>query len=148
MIGGTLVGPSLHALRTFPDPDGRLTVGEFTDELPFVPQRLFLVSHVPPGARRACHAQRTGAQLLAAAHGRFTVVCATGATTRTFELDDPSRALYVPAGNWIECRDFGSDAVMLVLASDTYDPDDQIEDFDDYLRYVEGRLVGEVALTP
>ena len=147
MTGRALTAPSVLRLRCFPDADGLLTVGEFDGELPFEPRRVFFVSRVPAGALRADHAQRTGAQVLVAAHGRFAVDAYTATRPSSFVLHEPTSALHVPPGNWITCRDFSPDAVMLVLASDPYDRDDQIEDFRDYLRFAGAAPSREVALT-
>jgi UDP-2-acetamido-3-amino-2,3-dideoxy-glucuronate N-acetyltransferase len=147
VTGTTLTAPSLLRLRGFSDTDGLLTVGEFNGELPFEPRRVFFVSQVPAGVVRADHAQRTGAQVLVAAHGRFAVDAHTVTRLSSFVLDEPTSALHVPPGNWITCRDFSPDAVMLVLASDHYDRDDQIEDFGDYLRFCGAAPSREVALT-
>jgi UDP-2-acetamido-3-amino-2,3-dideoxy-glucuronate N-acetyltransferase len=147
---GTLTAPRHVRLRAFDDRDGLLTVAEFSGsgDLPFAPQRVFVVGRVPRGATRAGHAQRTGEQLLVAVHGRFVVDATTADATRTHVLDDPTDGLYVPAGNWITCRDFSCDAVMMVLASDAYDPGDQIEDPDEYHRFAGGDPAPEVAHAP
>jgi WxcM-like, C-terminal len=40
-------------------------------------------------------------------------------------LNGPELALHVPAGTWLECRDFSPGAVLLVLCSNVYDAADQ-----------------------
>lgn len=106
-------------------------MGEFA-ELPFEPKRVFTVSEVPPHGLRAGHALRSGTEILVMASGQCTVEFSSGSVMRTRRLDDPSVALLLPPGNWILCREFSAGAVMLVLASNAYQPDDRISDFDEY----------------
>lgn len=127
--------PSLVRLRTFSEPTGVLTVGEFPAELPFVPHRVFAVSGVPAGAWRARHAHRTCTELLVMAAGECVVERHTATAKDSFHLDDPARALLVPPGNWIVCRNFTPGSVLVVLASAAYDPHDQIRDHEEYLRW-------------
>ena len=48
-------------------------------------------------------------------------------------LDSPELALYVPPMIWGTQYKYTSDAVLLVLASDVYDPSDYIRDYDRFL---------------
>ena len=52
----------------FRDERGVLSVAEH-NELPFVPQRTFWITSVPPEAQRGGHAHRTTHELLGALHG-------------------------------------------------------------------------------
>jgi UDP-2-acetamido-3-amino-2,3-dideoxy-glucuronate N-acetyltransferase len=140
VTGAPINPPSLVRLPTFAESDGTLTVGEFGTDLPFEPRRMFLVFDVPATATRACHAQRRGAQLLVAVNGSCQVDCFTGIDRSSYRLGHPTLALHVPPGNWITCRDFTSDATLMVLASTSYDRDDQIEDFDHYLQFAHDYL--------
>ena len=49
-------------------------------------------------------------------------------------MDHPSEGLFIPSGVWAKQRQFTADAVLVVLASLPYDPDDYINDYDEYLR--------------
>jgi hypothetical protein len=56
-------------------------------------------------------------------------------------LDSPKVGLHIPPMVWgIQYR-FSADALMLVLASDTYDADDYIRNYDDFLALM-GRAAG------
>jgi hypothetical protein len=54
-------------------------------------------------------------------------------------LDRPSLGLYMPALTWGTQFEYSVDAILLVLASDQYDADDYIHDYDEFLGIVAGR---------
>ena len=54
-------------------------------------------------------------------------------------LDDPQLGLYVPAMVWSVQYQYSHDAILLVLASDPYDADDYIRDYDEFLELLAGR---------
>ena len=51
-------------------------------------------------------------------------------------LDKPYEGLYVSNNMWREMYDFSKDAVLMVLASQLYDENDYIRDYDEFLRFV------------
>jgi UDP-2-acetamido-3-amino-2,3-dideoxy-glucuronate N-acetyltransferase len=119
---------ALLDLPTFRDERGSLSVGDVSLGLPFAARRFFVVSGVPSGEVRARHANRTCHEVLVATSGGCTVDVDNGTFVTSFRLEGPGRALDVPAGLWITCRDFTSDAALLVLASADYDSADQVTD--------------------
>ena len=42
--------------------------------------------------------------------------------------------LYLPAMVWKEMYDFSKDSVLLVMASEHYDPEEYIRDYDEFIR--------------
>ena len=53
-------------------------------------------------------------------------------TRRELVLDDPAYALLIPPMVWAIQYKYTSNAVLLVLASDQYDPEDYIRDYDEF----------------
>jgi hypothetical protein len=49
-------------------------------------------------------------------------------------LDRPEVALYIPPKIWATQQRFSRDGVLMVLASEVYDPDEYIKDYDEFLR--------------
>lgn len=113
------------------DMRGDLTVAEF-GELPFQPQRQFVVSNTS-GRVRGEHAHRECAQLLICVSGEMKVLIDDGTTRSTVRLASPHETLLVPAWVWAAQYDFSPDSALLVLASHPYDPTDYIRDYEDYL---------------
>ena len=52
-------------------------------------------------------------------------------------LEKPYEGVYVSNNMWREMYDFSSDAVLMVLASELYDEDDYIRDYDEFLKFIQ-----------
>lgn len=120
------------------DPRGRLSGGGFPSQLPFAPQRYFVVYDVPPGHVRGEHAHRRCHQLFVALGGSVTVTADNGVAKEEMVLDRPDAALHVPPMVWTTQSRFTPGAMLLVLASDPYDADDYIRDYDAFLALARG----------
>ena len=114
---------------------GNLTVVQNGETLPFDVKRVYYLYDVPGGEKRGSHAHRELSQLIIAASGSFTVTLADGTCRRSFFLNRPYQGLYVKPGMWRDLGDFSSGAVCLVLASDIYNPDDYIRDYEAFLKF-------------
>jgi acetyltransferase-like isoleucine patch superfamily enzyme len=128
-----VAGVTLHRLPLVLDMRGDLTVGEVGRDLPFVPRRYFLVMNVPSDETRGAHAHRRCAQFLVCVAGACSVVVDDGANRLEVRLDDPCLGIHVPPRVWAIQYRYTRDAVLLVLASDPYDPNDYIRDYDAFL---------------
>ena len=127
-------GVALHSLPRVEDMRGALTFAEVQAHIPFTIRRFFLVYDVPSSEIRGEHAHKTLHQFLICVHGSCSVVADDGTIRREFRLDSPSAGLYLPPMIWGVQYKHSSDAVLLVLASASYDPDDYIRDYDTFLR--------------
>ena len=58
-----------------------------------------------------------------------------GEVKRTFLLNRPYQGLYVVPGIWRTLDDFSSGSVCMVMASEKYDKEDYIRDYDIFLSY-------------
>jgi UDP-2-acetamido-3-amino-2,3-dideoxy-glucuronate N-acetyltransferase len=124
-------GPARYIESKLVSEPERGTLAAFEGEaLPFVPARFFVVFGVPAGSIRGDHAHRRCHELLIATRGRIEVSADDGATRGDFVLDTPSVGLYLPPRTWCTQHSHSPDAVLAVLASHPYDPDDYIRDFD------------------
>lgn len=126
-------GVSIHRLKIVDDLRGRLTVAEFATDLPFVPHRYFMVFDVPGRDVRGEHAHRRCHQFLIVVRGSVSVVVDDGTASEEVTLSEPNIGLYVPPMVWAVQYRYSPDALLLVLASDPYDPADYIRDYDEFL---------------
>ncbi len=128
----SVTGVTLHRLPSVEDLRGDLTVGEFARTVPFIPKRYFLVFDVPSRRVRGEHAHVTCEQFLVCVNGSLSVVADDGTTREEFFLDSRNLGLYLPPMTWgIQYR-FSPDAILLVFASDYYDPKDYIRDYREF----------------
>lgn len=136
LMASRVQGVRMYRMTHAVDLRGSLTAGQVGKELPFDVQRYFLVYGVPTVETRGEHAHRKCHQFLIAAHGCVHVVADDGKNRQEFVLDRPDIGLLLPAMTWgIQYR-YSPDAVLLVLASDKYDPADYIRDYDEFLSTV------------
>lgn len=117
------------------DRRGNLSVIEELKSVPFQIARVYWLYDVPGGESRGGHAHRKLKQLLIAVSGSFTVTLDDGRETRKFLLNHPYQGLIIDTGIWRTLDDFSSGAVCLVIASELYDEDDYIYDYDEFLKY-------------
>jgi dTDP-4-dehydrorhamnose 3,5-epimerase-like enzyme len=111
---------------------GNITVVENMKEIPFDINRIYYLYDVPSGEERGGHAHKALYQLIIAAGGSFDVVLFDGKNTRTVSLNRPYQGLYLVPGIWRELKNFSSNSVCLVLASQKYDECDYIRNYSDY----------------
>jgi UDP-2-acetamido-3-amino-2,3-dideoxy-glucuronate N-acetyltransferase len=115
---------------------GKLTFGEIGKQLPFEAKRIFSVFGVPSRDIRGEHAHRKCHQLLVCVSGSVSVMVDDGRMRDTVVLDRPNRALHIPPMVWASQYRYSSDANLVVLASDVYDANDYIRDYDRFLAEV------------
>jgi dTDP-4-dehydrorhamnose 3,5-epimerase-like enzyme len=127
-------GVSLHRLSSASDMRGSLVAGEFGANVPFEVKRFFMVFDVPSEKTRGQHAHRKCHQFLIAAHGRVAVVVDDGARRSEITLDSRAKGLHIPPMIWGTQYKYSADAVLLVLASEPYDPADYIRDYEQFCR--------------
>ena len=117
------------------DRKGNLTVVENGKTLPFDVKRVYYLYDVPGGENRGSHAHRDLSQLIIAASGSFRVTLDDGTCKRSFCLTRPYQGLYVKPGMWRDLEDFSSGAVCMVLASDEYNVEDYIRNYDEFIKF-------------
>jgi acetyltransferase-like isoleucine patch superfamily enzyme/dTDP-4-dehydrorhamnose 3,5-epimerase-like enzyme len=126
-------GVSFYRLPVIPDMRGNLSFAEVGQFLPFVPKRYFLVFDVPSREVRGEHAHKTLHQFLVCVKGSCSAMVDDGTRREEYQLNSPGAALHIPPMVWGVQYKYSPDAVLLVLASDVYDPDDYIRDYDQFL---------------
>lgn len=120
--------------RHHSDRKGNLSVVENGVTLPFDVKRVYYLYDIPGGEGRGAHAHRELEQLIVAVSGSFTVTIDDGKCKRSFFLNRPYQGLYLKSGLWRDLVDFSSGAVAMVLASDLYNAEDYIRDYDEFLK--------------
>jgi bifunctional acetyl transferase/isomerase len=118
------------------DPRGNLTVAETNKNIPFDIKRVYWLYDVPGGECRGGHAHKQIKEILIAVSGSFHVTLDNGKEKQTFLLNHPYQGLLIDTKTWRTLDDFSSGAVCVVLASDFYDENDYIYDYNDFLQYI------------
>lgn len=128
------VGQSaLFLMRRITDARGSLTVGEVSTEVPFSPARYFVVFGVPSMELRGEHAHKQCQQFLICLHGSCRVLLDDGQIRCEVTLDRPDIGIFMPEMIWGTQYRYSLDAVLLVFASRTYEAEDYLRTYDDFL---------------
>lgn len=129
-------GVTMHRLTVAEDLRGRLTAGEFSRDIPFTPKRYFMVFDVPGKEVRGEHAHRRCHQFLVCVRGSVSVVVDNGEQSEEVELNAPHLGLLIPAMIWAVQYKYSEDALLLVFASEHYDSDDYVRDYEQFRELV------------
>jgi dTDP-4-dehydrorhamnose 3,5-epimerase-like enzyme len=125
----------LLEIPRFADERGSLSVVESKHQIPFEIRRLYYLYDIPAGQVRAAHGHKRLQQLVVAISGSFDISIDDGFARRLIRLDRPDRGLYIAPGMWRELNGFSGGAVCVVLASELYDEQDYLRDYDQFLAY-------------
>ena len=130
----TVKSVEVFELPEIEDMRGSLTAGEIGKTVPFQIKRYFLVYGVASKDVRGEHAHKTLHQFLICVHGQCNLLIDDGVNREEFVLDRPTLGIHVPPMVWATQYKYSLDAVLLVFASDVYDPGDYIRDYGEFLR--------------
>ncbi len=120
-------------IEQFSDDRGDIFIFENGVNLPFEVKRVYLIRGVPLGKERGHHAHRKLKQVLIALSGSVSIDVSDQSGTMTYKLSSPNKGLYIYGPTWRVLRDFTSDCVLMVLASERFDPDDYIDNYSIFL---------------
>jgi dTDP-4-dehydrorhamnose 3,5-epimerase-like enzyme len=119
------------------DDRGNLVVIEENRTIPFDIKRVYYMFDTKEGVRRGFHAHKTLQQILVCVKGSCKIMLDNGKEKEVVELNRPYEGLYISQNVWREMFDFSEDAVLMVMASEYYNEEDYIRDYDAFLRSLE-----------
>ena len=114
------------------DVRGNLTFIEANEHVPYDIKRVYYLYDVPGGEKRGGHAHKSLEQFIIAASGSFDVILDDGNQRKRFHLNRSYYGLYVPTKIWRELDNFSSGSVCVVLASEHFDEEDYIRDYNEF----------------
>ena len=126
-------GLSLIRFTTSTDLRGDLMAVEFTKHVPFPVKRAFFVTNVPSFHVRGEHGHKECHQLLVCLQGSLTVSADNGRERGQWLLNHPGYGLHIHPMVWAAQYHSSENAVLAVFASHSYDADDYIRDYEDFL---------------
>lgn len=119
------------------DERGHLVVIEGIKDIPFEIKRVFYIYGSDTDVVRGKHANRKSEFVLVNVSGQSKVKIIDGKGNETvISLNRPHMGLYIPKMVWKEMYDFSKDSVLLVLSSETYDAQEYIREYDEYIEEV------------
>jgi dTDP-4-dehydrorhamnose 3,5-epimerase-like enzyme len=115
---------------------GTLSFFEGTRDIPFEIKRIYYTYNVPKGAKRGGHAHRSLFQFLFCPYGRIRLILDDGKEKEEVLLDEPSKGLILFNGIWRDIIWEKDNSVLCVAASDYYDENDYIRDYNEFIKLV------------
>ena len=103
-------------------------------------ERIFYIYGSDREVVRGCHANLKSEFVLINVAGKSKVRVKDGLGNEIiFSLNRPHTGIYLPRMVWKDMYDFSEDSVLLVLASEHYDPEEYIRDYDTFVKFVQER---------
>nr|WP_321409424.1 FdtA/QdtA family cupin domain-containing protein [uncultured Carboxylicivirga sp.] len=124
--------PSLINLPKHLDERGNLSFIEEDSHLPFQIQRIYWIYDVPGGEVRGGHAFKKNEELIVALSGSFDVVLHDGEREYIFHLNRSYNGVYIPKMIWRSLKNFSTNSLALVAASEKFDEGDYIRNFEQF----------------
>ena len=121
---------------------GYLTPIECPGEIPFEVKRIYYIYGVNNKEVRGNHAHKKLHQVLICLNGSVDIKIENHFGSQSYTLNDPSVGLYIGPDNWREMSNFSEGTVLLVLASEKYDENDYIRDYDLFIQNNEKKYGG------
>lgn len=132
-----VAGCKIIRIKTVPTVGaGELSFFEATHDVPFEFKRMYYISKVPEGTRRGFHAHKKLKQLLFCPYGRIQLILENKHGREEIELSDPSLGVVIEEPTWREMLWLQKDSVLCVAASDFYEVDDYIRDYQEFEVYI------------
>lgn len=113
-------------------PMGHLTPIESRKDVPFAIKRVYYLTRVPENTTRGFHAHKELRQVLVCLNGKVKIRVSTPYDRKEVVLQDPAVGLYIGPMVWREMCDFSPGSVLLVLASEHYNENDYIREYNEY----------------
>lgn len=118
----------------FVDMRGSLSVVESANHIPFVIKRVYWIQRVPHDASRGGECHKKLRQVLIPVQGSFDVELDNGYSKTIYTLNNSQKGLLIEPNIWRALSHFSEDAICLVIASEPYDTDDIIDDYNVFMK--------------
>ena len=127
-------GYSLINFEIKGDYSGSLIAIENKKNIPFDIKRVYYIFGTAQNVVRGRHAHKNLEQVIICVSGSCDFILDDGKERKTINLNNPAQGLYIKNNVWREFTNFSEDCVVIVLASQFYDENDYIRDYNEFLR--------------
>ena len=114
---------------------GALSFLEGKRDIPFPIRRVYWITETEADLHRGFHAHKLNCQLLYCPYGKIDIILDDGQQKTTVTLDRPGKGLILMPGLWREMVWQQSGSVLCVLASEYYDAQEYIRNYDEFIAY-------------
>jgi len=118
------------------DDRGNLSIIEEETHIPFKIKRIYWIYDVPGGEYRGSHAFKESEEFIVALSGSFDIILHNGKEEMKFSLNRSYYGLYVSKLHFRRLENFSTNSLALILVSTSYNENDYIRDFNEFLTFV------------
>lgn len=131
------IGPQMLEFKENGDERGHLVICEGGIDIPFEIKRVFYIYGSDKEVVRGQHANKRSKFVMINVAGTSKVKTKDGKGNEcVFSLNRPHTGIYLPNMVWKDMYDFSEDSVLLVLASEHYEPEEYIRSYDEFVKIV------------
>lgn len=116
--------------------DCYLCFAQTPDHVNFPIRRVFYILNRFTKMPRGYHAHKKTEQILFCIQGSIKVILDDGKRREEVILNRPEVGVVIENGIWHEMHNFKKNTILLVLASEIYDPNDYIRNYNEYLVFI------------
>lgn len=116
------------------DDRGSLSIAEGYS-LPFDVKRVFWIYDIADGKTRGGHAHMSCEEVVIAVRGSYDMYVDDGKASKVVKMDRPTKGIYIKKGVWCELRNFAPGTICVVFASESYNSEGYINDYEEFCSY-------------
>ena len=116
--------------------DGYLYYVQHPDQIPFEIKRVYYIVSPVSGLPRGKHTHKKTRQILFCIQGSVRMVLDDGFRREEIALSEPEKGIMLEPMIWHEMWDMDESTILLILASEKFDPKDYIRNHNEFLRIV------------
>ena len=114
---------------------GSLSFFEKGTEINFDIKRIYYIYKFSQENKRGFHAHKNLKQVMFCPYGKIEVGFTNGKEKQIYVLDNPTKILVVEKGYWREFISLKEESILCVAASEIYNENDYIRDYEEYLNW-------------
>lgn len=122
--------------KSISDQRGSLISFEEKKNIPFGIKRVYFLYNNDKDLSRGFHAHIKLKQVLVCITGSCEIIIDDGNSRTNYELNNSEEGLYIEGCLWREIHHISDHCVLAVLASEYYDENDYIRDYDKFLSHL------------
>jgi hypothetical protein len=123
-------------LKGIADERGLLVSLEEGKNVPFSFKRVYYLTDLKGSHPRGFHAHKNLSQIAICIRGSCRFILDDGKTKNEYSLSSPTQGLLIGSLVWREMDRFSHDCLILVLASEHYDENDYIRDYNEFKKAI------------
>ncbi|TSC92871.1 MAG: hypothetical protein CEN89_389 [Candidatus Berkelbacteria bacterium Licking1014_7] len=128
--------PQKIKLPIIRDERGDLIFGEYKKHIPFSIKRIFYILNTRKNGKRGFHAHKKTILALFCLSGSAIIKLDNGQKKTEVLLSKPNEGVIILSKIWHSMEDFAPNTTFLVLASELFNKNDYLRDYNEFKKYL------------